>query len=163
MNTEIQQPIQLENPRTPRINALSQYIRDVYQDIIDWENIEFDYDLTASKPVNIRIITKIIVGMRAYQQEFPSLAHFDLKVRKMAITSFNNKRSVHKRLPAKHDRRVRALEHFRANLEEKYPSSGMDKFLEKEYQSEEESEDENWEEMPYKLFRPDYRSENVSK
>ncbi|KAI9243073.1 hypothetical protein BDA99DRAFT_544649 [Phascolomyces articulosus] len=113
-----------------------QYIRDVYQDIIDWENIEFDYDLTASNPANMRIITKIIVGMRAYQQEFPGLVHFDLKVRKMAITSFNNKRS-------KHDRRVRALERFRANLEEKYPSSGIDKFLEKGYISEEESEDEN--------------------
>ncbi|KAI9243177.1 hypothetical protein BDA99DRAFT_544588 [Phascolomyces articulosus] len=161
MNTEIQQPIQLKTLHSP-INALSQYIRDVYQDIVDQENIEFDYDLTASKPVNIRIITKIIV-------EFPSLAHFDLKVRKMAITSFNNKRSVHKRLPAiqeiidrrnhhashmksKHNRQVHALEHFRANLEEKYPLSGIDKFLEKEYQSEEESKDKNWRRCPTNFF-----------
>ncbi|KAI9243091.1 hypothetical protein BDA99DRAFT_544638 [Phascolomyces articulosus] len=180
MNTEIQQTIQLENLRTPYINPLSQYIRDVYQDIVDWENIEFDYNLTTSNPANMRIITNIIVGMRAYQQEFPGLVHFDLKVCKMAITSFNNKHSVHKCIPAvqeiidhrnhrascmksKHDRRVCALEHFYANLEEKYPSSRMDKFLEKGYMSEEESEDENWEEMPFKLFRPDYQSENANK
>ncbi|KAI9244718.1 hypothetical protein BDA99DRAFT_543954 [Phascolomyces articulosus] len=93
----------------------------------------------------------------------------------MAITSFNNKCLVHKCLPAiqeiinrrnrcaSHMKSVCALEHFHANLEEKYPLSRMDKFLEKEYQSEEESEDKNWEEMPYKLFQPDYQSENANK
>ncbi|KAI9243683.1 hypothetical protein BDA99DRAFT_566575 [Phascolomyces articulosus] len=104
----------------------------------------------------MRIITKIIVGMRAYQQEFPGLVHFDLKVRKMAITSFNNKRSVHKRAPAVQeiiDRRNRRASRMKS----------IYKFLEKGYMSEEESEDENQEEMPFKLFRPDYWSENANK
>ncbi|KAI9275624.1 hypothetical protein BDA99DRAFT_601228 [Phascolomyces articulosus] len=162
MNTEIQQSIQLENLRTPRINHLYQYIRDVYQDIVDRENIEFDYDLTTSKLTNKRIITKIIVGAQSGHHQFQQQA-FGAQCAPAVQEIIDRRNRRDSRLKSKHDRRVLALRHYRTNSEEKYPSSGMDKFLEKQYQSEEESEDENAKEMPFKFFRPDYRSETANK
>ncbi|KAI9243227.1 hypothetical protein BDA99DRAFT_597457 [Phascolomyces articulosus] len=173
MNTE--NPFPLSETGNARINPLSQYLRDTYQDIVTIEGHRFDFGLTAGAENNLLIINKMRIAMRVYCDQFPNIPNYDLRVRNMIRTHFNNKRSVLKReagkkaiidrrnrrtsrIKNKLDRRTRALRENRSSLEERYPSNGMDLLITRKYMSEEDSDDEEPKEKPWIVSRPEYRS-----
>ncbi|KAI7849438.1 hypothetical protein BDC45DRAFT_560962 [Circinella umbellata] len=162
-----------------RINVLSQYIRDTYDDIVSNEELQYDFSLAAEQGVNKTIQRKMRCALQGHMASFPEVPEFAIRVRRMCKDHFRNKRGHFRRDPTKQadinrrnrrrnrkqkklTRRRKMLDLHRRSLEDEFPAAGMDMLLNRQYMSDEESDDEDPTTSPILVLRPTYRSNNAN-
>ncbi|KAG2211408.1 hypothetical protein INT45_009868 [Circinella minor] len=84
-----------------RINVLSQYIRDTYDDIVSNEELQYDFSLAAEQGVNKIVQRKMRCALQEHEVSFPEVPEFARRVRRICKDHFRNKRGHFRRDPTK--------------------------------------------------------------
>ncbi|KAG2214682.1 hypothetical protein INT45_009318 [Circinella minor] len=122
-------------------------------------------------------------ALQEHEVSFPEVPEFARRVRRMCKDHFRNKRGHFRRDPTKQadinrrncrrnrkqkfsviklTRRRKMLDLHRRSLEEEFPAAGMDMLLNRQYMSDEESDDEYPTTSPILVLCPTYRSNNAN-
>ncbi|KAG2211407.1 hypothetical protein INT45_006024 [Circinella minor] len=140
-----------------RLNTLSQYIRDTYDEIVHIDKLQHDFSLPALQGTNKVIQSRMRLALLRYREEFGDVPGFAQRLRRMCKDYYYNKRALSCRDPTKQDNINRH------NRQEDFPTAGMDMLLARKYMSDEESDDEDPTTSPVSVLRPSYRSDNANR